>query len=165
MAGFAVVGLGVFFAGAALLYSLVRYAGIDPHVAYFITAVFSIEASFALNRLVNWRDRPGSLYRQLASFHVTKVATVILNQLLFAALLIVHVEYMIAMVLITGLITGVNYVTNDKFVFRHHVLPVVSTGGAEVGNGSTEVACGRSASNGQLPHNAPAPMQIETQSG
>lgn len=156
-AGFAAVGLGVFFAAAAILYGLVHYAGIDPHVAYFITAIFSIEASFFLNRYFNWRDRPGSFLRQLIAFHITKTGTLIITQLLFAAFLAVHVQYMVAMVLNTGLITMVNYVSNDRFVFRHRhpgsaapesPNPVVASGnqpersGSRIGRGILSEAVG-----------------------
>jgi len=78
LAGFAVVGIAVFLAGAALLFSLVHYLHVEPHVAYFITAIFSVESSFVLNRSLNWRDRPGRLAHQLATFHVAKVATIAL---------------------------------------------------------------------------------------
>ncbi|HEV3312953.1 MAG TPA: GtrA family protein [Chloroflexota bacterium] len=121
--GFAAVGLAVFAAGACLLYGLVHFATVEPHVAYFITAIFSIEANFLLNRVFNWHDRAGHILRQLAAFHVTKIATVFLNQLLFAVLLSVHVEYMAAMVMITALIAGINYITNDRFVFRRTAVP------------------------------------------
>lgn len=126
--GFAAVGLAVFAAGACLLYGLVHYATVEPHVAYFITAIFSIEANFLLNRVFNWHDRAGPILRQLAAFHLTKIATVLLTQLLFAVLLSVHVQYIAAMVMITALIAGVNYITNDRFVFRRTTLPASSLG-------------------------------------
>lgn len=112
------MGLVVFLAGEALLYILVQILHVEPHLAYFLQAVLSIEASFWLNRTVNWWDRCGSVRNQLVTFHMAKVGTVVVNQALFAGLLAVHVEYLLAMVVCTALITGVNCVANDRLVFR-----------------------------------------------
>ena len=119
--GFAAVGLGVFLTGSALLYGLVSWAHMEAHLAYFLTAIYSIEVNFALNKLVNWRDRPGGIVRQLVSFHATKVVTIIANQVLFAVLLAKGINYMADMVILTALITVVNYLANDRLVFRRQV--------------------------------------------
>jgi putative flippase GtrA/GT2 family glycosyltransferase len=121
--GFGAVGLGVFAAGEALLYTLVQLLGMEPHLAYLIQGVFGVEASFWLNRTVNWRDRAGSLPHQLVTFHVTKVGTLILNQALFACLLAVRVQYLLDMMLCTALITVVNYIANDRLVFTDGKTP------------------------------------------
>jgi putative flippase GtrA/glycosyltransferase involved in cell wall biosynthesis len=115
--GFAAVGLSVFLGGEVLLYGLVHMANLDAHIAYLIVAVVSIETNFVLNRFLNWRDRPGSLRRQYTMFHVTKIGTVILNQVLFAMLLSFDVHYLMAMFICTALITAINYTANDKLVF------------------------------------------------
>jgi putative flippase GtrA len=114
------VGLVVFLAGEALLYILVQILHLEPHLAYLLQTVFSIETSFWLNRTVNWRDRCGSIRHQLVTFHMAKVGTVLVNQALFACLLAVHVEYLLAMMVCTAIISGVNYVANDRLVFRDH---------------------------------------------
>ncbi len=118
------MGLVVFMAGEAFLFILVQLLHLEPHLAYLLQTVFGIEASFWLNRTVNWRDRCGSIRHQLVTFHVAKVGTVLLSQALFAGLLALHVEYLLAMMVCAAVIAVVNFVANDRLVFRdRHAAP------------------------------------------
>ncbi|HLV97565.1 MAG TPA: GtrA family protein [Ktedonobacterales bacterium] len=115
--GFGLVGLSVLAGGTALLYVLVHFLGVQQNVAYFIQAVVSIEANFVLNRFFNWRDRRGPILTQWLKFHTTKVGTIILNQILFALLTYAGIFYLVATVICTAVITVINFITNDKYVF------------------------------------------------
>lgn len=115
--GFGLVGVGVLLGGIALLYVLVTILHVQQNIAYFIQAGASIEANFLLNRFINWRDRGGSLGRQWLKFHTTKIATVLLNQALFAGLTYIGLHYLLATIICTGIVTVINYLSNDRFVF------------------------------------------------
>ncbi|HEY1013331.1 MAG TPA: glycosyltransferase [Herpetosiphonaceae bacterium] len=117
-AGFSMVGGLVFLLGAAVLALGVEALRLPVYVAYAIQAVVSIEASFFLNRRLNWRERDGSMGAQWLRFHGSKVVTVALDQSLFALLLWGGVHYMAANVATTALLMVWNYVANDRFVFR-----------------------------------------------
>jgi putative flippase GtrA len=115
--GFGLVGLGVMLCGMILMYVLVKLCGIDQNIAYFVQAVAAIEASFLLNRFINWRDRSGKLYIQWIKFHTTKIGTVILNQILFGIIVALGFHYLLATLIGVGVATIINYVTNDRLVF------------------------------------------------
>ncbi|MBV9020865.1 MAG: GtrA family protein [Ktedonobacteraceae bacterium] len=115
--GFGLVGIGVMMLGIVVLYVLVRFCRVEQNIAYFIQAVVSIETNFVLNKFVNWRDRKGKLFPQWIKFHTTKIAVVVLNQLLFAVLVYFEIHYLIATVIGVGVAAVVNYFTNDKIVF------------------------------------------------
>src|SRR5580700_1048638 len=81
-------------------------------------AVASIEASFALNRWLTWRDRGGRLWPALARFNAQKAVTIGLNLALYALLIRLRVNYLLANAGLTGVFTAVNYVAGDRLVFR-----------------------------------------------
>src|SRR5579871_3729123 len=99
-ASFAVVGGGVALLGLVLLYGLVDLGHVQQNLAYLAQAIVSIELSFILNGRYTWRDRTatgvGCLVRRWAAFHTTKVFTILINQVLFATLLMAHLPYLAA---------------------------------------------------------------------
>jgi putative flippase GtrA len=115
---FAIVGGGVTFFGAALLYILVSL-GVSPNIANFIQALCAIELNFFVNALWTWADRTqDSLFSKWKRFHVTKVVTIILNQVLFSALFSLGIQYLLVYFMNVVIIMVVNYVLNEKFVFK-----------------------------------------------
>jgi putative flippase GtrA len=60
----------------------------------------------------------GGLVRRWIAFHTTKVFTILLNQVLFAALLMVHLPYLAAYLFCVIVCTAINYHANDTYVFR-----------------------------------------------
>lgn len=120
-ASFGLVGGFVAVTGLALQYALVEYAGLDKHVAYFIQSIVSIELNFFINNSVTWGDRraPGilGLAKTWMKFHFVRVFTVTLNQILYAALLFLGVQYLVANVLCILIILVINYWSGDKFIF------------------------------------------------
>src|SRR5262245_19743585 len=63
---FAAAGVAVMIASALLLVALVELAGMNPHLAYVVQAVFAIETSFVLSRWWTWRERRADQFRGIA---------------------------------------------------------------------------------------------------
>ena len=86
-------------------------------LSYVAQAVVSIEASFLLNRWYTWDQRATAFWPALLRFNIQKTATVAANLVLYAGLLKLGVNYLLANVLLTALFTVINYVGGDRFVF------------------------------------------------
>lgn len=116
---FGSIGIFVMLVGYATLYLCVDVLHWNPSVAYAIQAVVSIELNFVLNYKITWRDRRDvSIWRMLGRFHVSRIVTIPLNQVMFNALIWAHVNYLIANTLCIVLVTMFNFVVGDKFTFR-----------------------------------------------
>jgi putative flippase GtrA len=120
---FALVGAVVMTAGALLLVALVELAGLSPHLAYLVQAIFSIEASFALSRWWTWRDRralgPRPVAGEWLRFHASRVVTVPANQGLFSLLVgVVGVGYLAANAIGIAVASAVNFLVAHHLVFR-----------------------------------------------
>jgi putative flippase GtrA len=126
---FVIVGGGVALLGYVLLFLLVDLLHVEQNLAYFIQAIVAIEANFLLNRSLTWRSS-ALTWRAFAwswgKFHLAKVGTVALNQALFGALVFLGTHYLAAntVCLLVGML--VNYILNDRFVFRAAVKEVRS---------------------------------------
>ena len=118
---FAVVGGGVMAAGALLLVALVELAGLNPHLAYLIQAIFSIELSFVLSRWWTWSDRRAAGRRRAAGewlrFHSSRAVTVPANQGLFSLLVGVGVGYLAANAIGIAIASVVNFLVAHHLVF------------------------------------------------
>jgi putative flippase GtrA len=117
--GFGLVGGSVMVGGLVLLFLLVHVFGVEEHLAYLIQAVASIETNFFLNRFLNWKERKGNLFFQWIKFHSTSAVTFPVNQVLFAALTALGINYLLVTILGAGVAAVVNYLTNEYFVFHH----------------------------------------------
>jgi cellulose synthase/poly-beta-1,6-N-acetylglucosamine synthase-like glycosyltransferase len=119
---FGLVGGFVALVGFVILYVLVEYAGLNKNLAYLIQAVVSIELNFFLNRSVTWRDRRGTGFTSFlgmwARFHLTRVATVALNQVLFGAFIYIGINYLISNGLCIIIVMVINFFVGDRFIFR-----------------------------------------------
>jgi putative flippase GtrA len=118
MVGFGLVGGFVFLLGAGLLWFCVQILRVNVYLAYAIQTVVSIESNFFLNHLFNWRDREGKMWAKWAKFHLAKAGTVAIDQALFAAFLHFGVHYLVVKVMNTAIITVLNFVLNEYYVFR-----------------------------------------------
>lgn len=117
--GFALVGGGVFLLGAGLLAVLVSGLGIPPVPAGILSTAVSLETNFLLNRRVTWGDRVEVGFRaQWLRFHAARAGTVVANQALYSALVLVGVPYLVAIAATTALATLVNFAVSDRYVFR-----------------------------------------------
>lgn len=118
---FAVVGGVVMVAGAALLVALVELLHVNPHLAYFVQAIFSIEASFVLSRWWTWADRRAVGRRRVAGewlrFHSSRALTVPANQALFSLLVSLGVGYFAANAIGIAVASVVNFVVSHHWVF------------------------------------------------
>jgi dolichol-phosphate mannosyltransferase len=116
--GFSLVGGSVMVGGMLLLFVLVQILHVEPHLAYLLQAILSIETNFFLNRFLNWKDRNGNLLAQWIKFHSTSLVTFPLNQALFALLTWLGVHYLVITLLGAGVAAVINYLSNDRFVFH-----------------------------------------------
>ena len=90
---------------------------VPPAVSYLLQAVTSVEASFLLNRWLTWRDRSTPFWHAFGRFNAQKTVTIALNLGLYAGLLRLGVNYLVANVVLTAVFTVVNYVAGDRLVF------------------------------------------------
>jgi 4-amino-4-deoxy-L-arabinose transferase-like glycosyltransferase/GT2 family glycosyltransferase len=114
-ASFSVIGAAVLALGIAVQALLVR-AGAGSYGSYAGQALFSIEASFALNRYFTWRDRPAGL-RAWWRFNVQKVLLTVPNLALYALAVQLGAGWLAANLLVTAVFTVVNYVAGDQLSF------------------------------------------------
>jgi putative flippase GtrA len=114
---FSAIGGTVFLMGLALQALLTGRWHVLPVVSYLIQAVVSVETSFLLNRWVTWRDRSTPFWLAFARFNAQKTVTIVLNLALYAALLRLGMNYLVANVALTAVFTVVNYVAGDRLVF------------------------------------------------
>lgn len=119
---FAVVGGAVMLGGALLLVCLVELLGVNPHLAYLIQAICSIEASFLLSRRWTWADRRGAGRRSASGewlrFHSSRAVTVPANQGLFSLLVGVGAGYLAANAIGIAIASAVNFLVAHHLVFR-----------------------------------------------
>ncbi len=114
---FSAIGGFVFLLGFGLQAWLTSGLRVPADASYLAQAVLSIETSFALNRWLTWRDRDTPLLRAFGRFNAQKTVTVALNLALYAGLLWLGMNYLLANVVLTALFTVVNFVAGDRFVF------------------------------------------------
>lgn len=117
LAAFGVIGAAVFAGGLLLQLGLVREAHCGPIASYVIQVFLSIQVSFLLNRWWTWRDRHAPFATALWRFNASKIATTILNFLLYTGLIWMKVNYLLANFLLTALFTLANYVLGDAWAF------------------------------------------------
>ncbi len=118
VAGFSLVGGFVFLLGTGLLWFCVQVVHMNVYLAYMTQAVVSIESNFFLNHFFNWKEREGKLWTKWLKFHLVKVGTIVLDQVLFATFIHFGVNYLIVKVMNTGIITVFNFLLNEFYVFR-----------------------------------------------
>ena len=114
---FSVIGGVIFVAGLALQAGLTGVLHVPSFLSYVVQAVVSIEASLLLNRWYTWDQRATAFWPALLRFNMQKTVTVATNLVLYAGLLKLGVNYLLANVLLTALFTVINYVGGDRFVF------------------------------------------------
>ena len=114
---FSAIGGIVFLMGLALQATLTGKWHMSPVASYLIQAVASVESSFLLNRWLTWRDRSTQFWLALARFNAQKTVTIVLNLALYAGLLRLGMNYLVANVVLTAVFTVVNYVAGDRLVF------------------------------------------------
>jgi putative flippase GtrA/GT2 family glycosyltransferase len=114
---FSAIGGFVFLLGFGLQAALTGDGHVLPLVSYAVQAVVSVETSFLLNRWLTWRDRDVPFGLAFARFNIQKTVTIALNLALYAGLLRLGMNYLVANVVLTAVFTVVNYVAGDRLVF------------------------------------------------
>ena len=114
---FSVIGGGIFVAGLLIQAVLTGGMHIPSFESYLVQAVVSVESSFLLNRWFTWRDARTPFWSSFWRFNAQKVITVTLNLILYAGLLKLGMNYLLANILLTVVFTFVNYIGADRFVF------------------------------------------------
>jgi len=122
MIKFGLIGGGVFAIAQGIMYLLIDVLGMSTIVAYVIQAVIAVHLNFGLNYAITWSDRKvGDRWRQLIrnwlAFLVTRLGTIAINTVLFALLNAV-VHYLIANAATVLIVSIINYLVNDRFVYR-----------------------------------------------
>src|ERR1035441_6302788 len=114
---FSVIGGVLFLAGLTFQAALTSGLHVPSILSYVAQAVLSVEASFLLNRWLTWRKRATAFWPSFGRYNLQKTITVAANLLLYAGLLRLGMNYLIANVLLTAVFTIVNYIGGDRFVF------------------------------------------------
>jgi GT2 family glycosyltransferase/putative flippase GtrA len=114
---FSAIGAAVFLVGLGMQVELTGRWHVSPVISYMIQAVTSVEASFQLNRWLTWRGRKTPFWRALWRFNAQKAVTILLNLALYAGLLRLGMNYLLANITLTAAFTLVNYLAGDRFVF------------------------------------------------
>jgi putative flippase GtrA/glycosyltransferase involved in cell wall biosynthesis len=117
-AKFGSVGTAVLLAGLGLLTLLIEVCGLHPSIAYLLTAVFSIETNFLLNKFFVWKDKPGKFWHHWRRFHIARLVTIPLNQLVFNFMIASGFTWIVATLIGQVISTGVNFLGLDQFVFK-----------------------------------------------
>ncbi len=114
---FGAIGAGVFVMGIGLQILLVRDWHFGPLASYITQGFVSIHVSFLLNRFWTWRDVRVPFFLALVKFDAQKIVTTIANTVIYQGLIGVHLNYVVANVLTTGIFAVVNYLAADNWVF------------------------------------------------
>jgi putative flippase GtrA len=119
---FAVVGLLVMALGFVMLAVLIGRCGVNPHLAYLLQALASVQLSFVLSRYWTWRDRRASsragVGREWLRFHASRMLSIPANQALFSLLLISGCGALLANAWCVTATTVVNYSVSHRLVFQ-----------------------------------------------
>jgi putative flippase GtrA len=114
---FSVVGGSVFLLGLGLQAFLVQVCHLGSDPSYLVQGFVSIQVSFLLSYYWTWRDARVPFWRTCGKFNIQKILTSVLNLLVYAGLVAVSVNYLVANVLTTALFTAVNYVFGNRWTF------------------------------------------------
>jgi putative flippase GtrA len=114
---FSAIGGVIFLLGLGLQAALTGHWHVPAFASCIAQAVVSVELSFVLNRWLTWRDRDTALRAAFGRVNAQKAVTVALNAAIYAGLLRLGMNYLLANVLLTIVFTVMNYAAGDKFVF------------------------------------------------
>ena len=119
---FCVIGGVVFVVGTAVQWLLV-HRGVGATVSYVLKGVVSIELSFALNRLLTWRERHIDLVGALVKWSAQKLVMSAPDVAVYALLVRLGMNWLTANIVVTGLFSGINYVGAHLWSFRGIHMP------------------------------------------
>lgn len=111
---FAVNGLLVFAVGLLIQVILVRYAGMGSVLSYIVQTIVSVQLGFLLSRLT-WRDRDVAMLPALARFNLQQLVVTGLGIGGYAGLEHLGVDYIVANVAVTAVLTPVSFLSSHKW--------------------------------------------------
>lgn len=128
---FAAVGFSVMVIGLAIMVVLVDLLHMNKNIAYLFQTVITVEMNFFLNSFITWPlGSKLQLWKSWLKFHGFKAFTMVSSQVLFAAFLmgfhwlnigaiavIKRLDYIVAYLGCTAVITVINFLGNDHWVF------------------------------------------------
>lgn len=114
---FSAVGGFVFVLGLAIQALLVQVWRVGSDASYVVQGIISIQVSFLLNYHWTWRDKEISFWPSWYKFNTQKIITTVFNLLIYAALIAVRVNYLVANIATTAIFTAVNYVIGNFWTF------------------------------------------------
>jgi putative flippase GtrA len=117
---FGLNGTAVFAAGLMIQIILVQYAGVGHVPSYIVQTLASIQLSFLLSRYLTWRDRSVSFGHGLIKFNAQQLAVTGLGMAGYAILEGLGMNYVLANVLVTGLLTPVSFASSHLWSLRPH---------------------------------------------
>jgi putative flippase GtrA len=119
---FCLIGGVVFVAGTGVQWVLVHH-GIGATVSYVLKGFVSIELSFALNRLLTWRERHIDMAGALVKWNAQKIVMSLPDVGVYALLVSFGMNWLTANIVVTGLFSVVNYVGGHLWSFRGIHMP------------------------------------------
>ena len=116
-AAFSVIGAAIFVMGIAMQAWLTGWLRMNADLSFLLQGVVSVQASFVANYYWTWRDEDVSFWQACWKFNAQKVAVSIANLVVYAGLVKLGMNYLLANVVTTVVFTAVNYVTSHVWVF------------------------------------------------
>ena len=116
-AAFSVIGAAIFVMGIAMQAWLTGWLRMNADLSFLLQGVVSVQASFVANYYWTWRDQDVSFWPACGKFNAQKVAVSIANLVVYAGLVKLGMNYLLANVVTTVVFTVVNYVTSHVWVF------------------------------------------------
>ncbi len=117
------VGAFVTALSFGVLFVTISVLHLHPALAYAIQTIVAVEINFVLNHLLTFRYRrihftwKQTLFA-LGKFHLSRVVTIPLSQVLFSTLVSLTVPYEVAQLVCIAVITIINFIASDRFVYR-----------------------------------------------
>jgi putative flippase GtrA len=113
---FSIIGGAIFIAGLAFQAALTSGLHVPSFLSYVAQAVVSVEASFLLNRWITRGKRETAFWPSFWRYNLQQTVTVVANLVLYAGLLRLGMNYLLANVLLTAVFAVINYVGGGRRV-------------------------------------------------
>jgi len=115
-----VVGASGVVVNLGLLYIFVNFAGLDKFLSGALAIELSILNNFFWNNLWTWRERRAeSVFLRLLKYNLATASTSALgNYAMFAFLLKLGLNYLIADAIGIGVAVIINFFLSDRWVFK-----------------------------------------------
>jgi putative flippase GtrA len=118
---FVFVGGGVALFGSFQMYLYVDIFHLGLNLAYILQTFLSLQINFNINDRWTWGDwriGNGKYWHRWMKYHLSRLVTILLCQIIFSVLVYFGFHYLVAYGanIIFGFV--INYITSSKFVFK-----------------------------------------------